>query len=182
MKRFKKSWMAVVVAAILVGTLAGVVWARPKDRPEAQDITRKVTLTGADLIPAADELDWQNQGGSLELSSSTIGGLHAPVVFPCLSSVVVERIKLHAYDNNGGLVAGACATLYRAKPDTKSDQELASACSPSEPGGTSADPETFTSTDIDQQVWPSQKAYILITIIGENVKVYGVTIEYHRNV
>jgi hypothetical protein len=59
---------------------------------------------------------------------------------------------------------------------------LASICSPREAGGTSADPETFTSAETDHEVWPSQKAYIAISIMGENVEVYGVTVEYHRNI
>ena len=62
MRKVKRSWIAVVMGALLLGTLVGVVWARPHDRPDTQDITRKVTLTGADFIPSDESANWGNSG------------------------------------------------------------------------------------------------------------------------
>ena len=106
MGKVKRSWMAMVMGALLLGALVGVVWARPHDRPETQDITRKVTLTGADFIPSDESADWSNSG---DYAYCNIGSCiyTAPVVFPCLPSVTVERIKLHVCDTNGGAAATA---------------------------------------------------------------------------
>ena len=42
--------------------------------------------------------------------------------------------------------------------------------------------KTYTSSAINKVVWPSQRAFISLTIHGTNVNVYGVTVEYHRNI
>ena len=176
MRRINKSSMAAVAGILLVGTLVGVVWARPQDRPQAQDITRKVTLTGGDFIPADDSDNWYNDGDYVKCESSTCE-FTGPVIFPCLPSVTVERIKLHVSDSNNGALARA--ELYRAYPSTGADVELGEAVSP---GGTSGGLKTYTSPNINQVVWPSQKAYIDLYISGTGIDVYGVTVEYHRNI
>ena len=173
----RKSWIAAVTGALLVGTLVGVVWARPHDRPQAQDITRKVTLAGADFIPADPDDRWGNNG-NYAFSESGISHFTAPVVFPCLPSVTVERIKLYVYDGNG--TYNACASLNRLSPRTGANPMLGSVCSPY--GGSTSDPQAFTSTNINQVVWPGQRAYIWLAINGVDIDVYAVTIEYHRNI
>ena len=175
MGKVKRSWMAMVMGALLLGALVGVVWARPHDRPETQDITRKVTLTGADFIPSDESADWSNSG---DYAYCNIGSCiyTAPVVFPCLPSVTVERIKLHVCDTNGG--AAATASLRRTYPPTGADVLLGSATST----GCTPDPETITSSPINQVVWPSQRAYIWLDIGDKYIKVHGVTVEYHRNI
>ena len=177
MSRVNKSWMAVVAATLLLGMLAGVVWARPQNRPQAQDITRKVTLTGGDFIPADDTYDWFNQGGHVRCDSGSCS-YTAPVVFPCLPSVTVERIKLHVNDANAS--AWAAASLWRAYPPNGVDVQMGSIGSPGP--ATSGGVKTYTSPDINQVVWPSQRAYILLYFSGFNISVYGVTVEYHRNI
>jgi hypothetical protein len=174
MKKIKKSWIAVVTGALLLGTLVGVVWARPNDRPEAQDITRKVTLGGANFIPSEDYQDWGNRGDFATCDSGTCT-YTAPVVFPCLPSVTVERIKLHVRDFNGG--ASVTASLRRTNPATGAEREMGSATS----GNTGDSIQTFTSDPINQVVWPSQGAYIQLDFGDKYILVYGVTVEYHRN-
>lgn len=41
---------------------------------------------------------------------------------------------------------------------------------------------TYTSTNINQVVWPSQRAYIWLWIPVPDIIVHGVTVEYHRNI
>jgi hypothetical protein len=175
MTKIGKSWMAVVAAALLVGTLVGLVWARPHDRPQAQDITRKVTMTGGEFITARDGQDWQTTGEKVECDSGSCD-FFAPVVFPCLPSVTVERIKLHVRDSNGS--AQAVAVLYRARPETGADVWLGKAESPIGTGGL----QPWSSDPINKVVWPSQRAYIWLSIGGPFIEVYGVTVEYHRNI
>ena len=175
MDKISKSWMAVLAAVLLLSTVAGVVWARPRQRPQAADITRKVTLTGAEFISARDGQDWQTAGGVLECSS---GFCHffAPVVFPCLPSVTVERFRLHAEDGNGS--AWVTAVMSRSAPAMQGDVLLGKAESPAGTAGF----QTYTSDPINKVVWPSQRAYIWLHIGGPSIDVYGVTVEYHRNI
>ena len=175
MTRASKSWMAVVSAALLLAALVGVVWARPHDRTQGADITRKVTLTGSDFSPHRNTDDWFNTGSVVVCFTGSCE-LAAPVVFPCLPSVTVERIKLHVYDNNGGQSANA--TLYRAHPSTGALVPLGEIESPV---GTSSGLQTYTSPAINKVVWPSQQAFIWLEIEGQFIDVYGVTVEYHRN-
>jgi hypothetical protein len=175
MRTTGKWWMAVAGAALLLGALVGVVWARPLDRPRAQDITRKVTLTGSDFVPHRNTDDWYTYG-SLVVCLTGSCELTAPVAFPCLPSVTVERIKLHVYDNNNGM--RATAKLYRAYPPTGARVFLGEVSSPD---GQSGAIKTYSSGPINQVVWPSQKAFIWLEIGGTFVDVHGVTVEYHRN-
>jgi hypothetical protein len=176
MRRVSKPWVAVVAAALLLGTLAGVVWARPSDRAQAQDITRKVTLAPADFAPHDDEVDWSSNGQVIWCHSGSCV-FDAPVVFPCLPAVTVERIRLHVFDSS---TAGrAMASLYKMKPSTGGHWLHGSASSPV---GISGGLKTYTSAGINKVVWPSQRAYISLLINNTGVGVYGVTVEYHRNI
>jgi len=176
MGRVNKSWMAAVAAALLLGTLAGVVWARPNDRPQAADITRKVTLTGADFAPNQDGMDSYNYGGHVYCNAVECT-FTAPIVFPCLPAVTVERIKLHVDDDNAS--ATASAGIWRANPSTGAETFWGSVASTVP---TSGGIKTYTSADINKVVWPSQRAYIWLQINGTDITVYGVTVEYHRNI
>ena len=175
MTRINKSWMAVVAGVLLVATLVGVVWARPSDRTQAQDITRKVTMTGGEFIPTSDDWDYENNGNYVYCASGSCN-FSAPVVFPCLPSVTVERIILHVQDNNGS--SKAIATLYRSYPPTGAEVWLGSAESPTGTAGH----QPWSSDPINKVVWPSQRAYIWLSIGGTNIQVSGVVVEYHRNI
>ncbi len=176
MSKASKSWMVGVGAALLLGALVGVVWARPNDRPQGTDITRKVTLTSSDFFPHRNTDDWFNTGSVVVCFTGSCE-LAAPVVFPCLPSVTVERIKLHVYDNNNGYRAKA--TLRRAHPSTGALVPLGEVRSPL---GTTGGLQTYTSGTINKVVWPSQKVFIWLEIEGQFIDVYGVTVEYHRNI
>lgn len=176
MEKLNKSWMAAVMAALLLGTLAGVVWARPSDRPAAADITRKVTLGAADFAPINEEVDWTSNGQTVRCEAGSCV-FHAPVVFPCLPTVTVERIRLHVTDNSSG--GWAAATLYKAKPSTGGHWFQGSASSPE---GVSGGLQTYTSAAINKVVKPNQKAYVALLINDAGIGVYGVTVEYHRNI
>jgi hypothetical protein len=91
--------------------------------------------------------------------------------------VTVERIKLHVRDNNG--TRAASAMLYRSNPPSGSAILLGTVASPP---GVVGHLQTYTSDPIDKVVWPSQKAILWITIGGQSISVYGVTVEYHRNI
>jgi len=174
----RSSMAAVAAAALLLGTLAGVAWARPRsDGPQPAETTRQVTLAAADFIPARDGDDWYNSSGYVVCYSSGSGCLFtAPVVFPCLPSVTIERIRLHVNDSNGS--GTAIVTLHRAKPSKGVINDLESVTSPT---GTSGGFQTYTSDPINKVVWPSQRAYVYLGMYT-NIYVYGVTIEYRRNV
>ena len=177
MRKVNKSWMATLVAGVLLAALGGVVWARPSHAPENAEITRKVTLTGGDFI-AAQSQNWYNSGQLVRCNGVNCH-FTAPVVFPCLPSVTVKRIKLHVYDNN---TAGACdaeARLMRANPATGAEVELGEAATWD---SSSTYPETIASLAINKVVWPSQKAYIALLIECTNIDVFGVTVEYRRNI
>jgi hypothetical protein len=176
MRKVEKSWMAVVAAVLLLGTLAGVVWARPGGRPQAAEITRKVTLPAGALVSTSKAYDWGNDGAKIWCNSGTCYWA-AHVVFPCLPAVTVERVKLHVYDFNTG--DRACAEVYRSRPAAGQVPKLGGVCSPIT--GTTLDPETFASGAINKVVWPSQGAVAWL-VSGSNIWVYGITVEYHRNI
>ena len=176
MSKFKKSWMAALVGAILLGTLAGVVWARPRDRPEAQDITRKITVPGAFFRPVEEGMDWYNDGRYIRMDSGD-GTFAAPVVFPCLPSVTVERLILYADDTHG--TYDACAYLYRTRPHIGDEAVMGEACS----SGTTTGVQPFIDSSISPNVvWPAHGVYIWLRIFGQKINVHAVRVEYHRNI
>jgi hypothetical protein len=177
MRKVSKLWIAAVVGALLLGTLVGVVWARPREERLAAGRTRKVVLAAADFIPSEASEDWYNGGWFVTCGPGGHCYYTAPVVFPCLSSVTVERIKLHAYDDN--VDYEATATLLRLNP---ARLKLANLGEISSSGSSSQYPRTFTSPNINKRVLPSQRAYILLYIpVTSTISVYGITIEYHTN-
>lgn len=175
MRRVNKSWMAMVAAALLLGTLVGVVWARPTDRPQTAGETRKVTLTGADFNPTQEGMDWYNYGGYVRCDELECT-FTAPVVFPTIQAVTVERIRLHVDDNNASSTASA--GIWRENPSIGTEAFWASAASTL---GTSGGVKTYSSGAVNKVVWPSQRAYIWLQINDVDIKVHGVTVEYHVN-
>jgi hypothetical protein len=172
-----KRWMAVVMGALLVGILlGGVVWAKPDQSVQAADATRRLTVPAAFFHTMSPGYNYWNNGDQISTDS---GGatFTAPVVFPCLPSVTVERIILSVKDQNGSV--NACAQLYRTKPNKGTQKQMAIACSAgSQPGVIN-----YTDDTIDGPVvWPSHGPYLLLSIGGANIEVYGVRIEYKRNI
>lgn len=172
----KKAWIAAVLGALLIGTLVGVVWARPNGSPQAAVTTRKVTLTGADFVSSVDDWDYWNYGDCVLCGSGPCEFV-APVAFPTLSAVTVERIRLHVNDWND--TASATATLYRGNPSQGPGVQWAAVSSPT---GSSNGLHTYNSAAVNKVVWPSQRAYIRLSLpAGGAMGVYGVTVEYHVN-
>jgi hypothetical protein len=99
-RTMNKRWMAVVMGALLVGALIGVVWVRPGQSAQAAGGTRKVNIPAALFQPIREGRDWWWRSDHLEMNTG-LGEFVAPVMFPCLSSVTVERIILYAYDDSG---------------------------------------------------------------------------------
>ncbi len=176
MRRVSKLWIAAVAGALMLGTMVGVVWARPGEKPLAAGATRKVTLAAADFATFSSSSSYYNYGCMVTCNSGSCNFV-APVVFPCLGSVTVDRIKLHVYDENPSW--DASAGLYRLAPASAKLVWLGGAVSS---GSSSAVPRTFTSARINKRVTPTQRAYVSLTILDStNIDVYGVTIEYHTN-
>jgi hypothetical protein len=176
MTKLNKSWMAVVAAALLLGTLVGVIWARPHDRPQAQDITRKVTVPGAFFHPSQEGVHWLNYGEYIKLLSGS-ATFSAPVVFPCLPSVTVERMIFYVDDQDG--LDDSCVTLHRSRPWQGDSVMMGSICS----SDTTTGVQAFTTSNIyNAVVWPSHGVYMELVIDGNSIKVYGVRVEYHRNI
>ena len=175
MEKVNKSWMAVMAATLLLGTLVGVVWARPHDRPQAQDITRQITIPGGFFHPYVDGLDWANLGDHI-LMQSGAGAFTAPVVFPCLPSVTVERLILYADDEN--VTWDACAHLQRTRPQQGDEANMGYVCT----SDTTTGVQPFIDSSINNAVvWPSHGVYIWLGISGPSIDVHAVRIEYHRN-
>jgi len=172
----RSSMAAVAAAALLLGALVGVVWASPRsDGPQPTEITRKVTLAPADFVPGADGGDWWKWGNYIVCESDSCQFI-APVVFPCLPSVTIERIKLHVDDWNDA--GSASATLCRVRPSKAVWDQLGWVGSP---WGTNGGFQTYNSDPINKVVWPSQRACVKLSMYTD-MKVYGATIEYHRNI
>jgi len=173
----EKRWMAVVMGALLVGILVGgVVWARPGQSVQAADHLRRLTVPAAFFHPADDGLDYWNNGGFVRMESGN-GTFSAPVVFPCLPAVTVERIVFSVKDQNAA--NNACATLYRTKPNKGTEVVMAAVCST----GSQAGVINYTDDTVDNAVvWPSQGPYLWLNIGGTSIDVYGVRIEYKRNI
>jgi len=174
-----KRWMAVVMGALLVGILVGgVAWARPDQSPQAADHLRKLTIPAAFFHPSDPTYNYWNDGDFIWTDSSG-GYFTAPVVFPCLPSVTVERVILSVRDENAGTYDDACVCLYRTKPNKGTQRQLANVCSTgSQPGVINYTDDTIA----NPVVWPSQGPYLLLEIYGDSVNVYGVQIEYRRNI
>ncbi len=172
-----KGWMAVVMGALLVGILVGgVAWARPGQSARAADATRKLTIPAAFFHPTDPTYDYWNNGDHIWTDSNG-GSFTAPVVFPCLPSVTVERIILSVRDQN--VCGDASVRLYRTKPNKGTQVEMAWAYSTGSQSGV----VNYIDHTIDHPVvWPSQGPYLKLDISGESVSVYGVQIEYKRNI
>jgi hypothetical protein len=171
-----KRWMAVVMGALLVGILiGGVVWARPNQSAQAADHLRKVTVPAAFFHPANNDDDCQYGEYELYMNSGS-GTFTAPVVFPCLPAVTVEKLIFSVDDQ---ATQNACVTLYRTKPNQGNQKQMANVCS----SGSGPGVVNYTDDTIDYPVvWPSNGPYLMLSIFGPNIDVYGVQIEYRRNV
>jgi hypothetical protein len=172
-REMKKGSMAMVLAALLVATIVGAVWARPNEATEA--VTRKVTIPAASFIPNQDGLSYGNTGQRLWVNSGSAEFI-APVVFPCVEWVTVRKVTLSVTDNNAN--DDACVFMFRASPKNLSAVMMAQACSSSSGGA-----HNYSDATIDNaQVYRNQSAFLILDMWGPSIDVYGVTIEYKRHI
>jgi len=172
----RKAWTAIALGVLVLTALTGLVWARQDARPQDQDITRKVTIPAGFFIPYEDGLNWHNDGGYIRMDTGS-GIFTAPVVFPCLPSVTVESLTLYAKDHNP--TYDAHVRIYRSRPPKGTEVEMGHIFT----GGTTTDVGTFTDGSISPDVvWPSHGVYLWLNVDGPAIYVYGVRIEYHRNI
>jgi hypothetical protein len=170
-----------------MGTLVGVVWARPNGRPQAAATTKRITIPAGWFHPVAESYNYRNFGYYIEsYFNLTSEYFTAPVVFPSGGQkFTVEKIALYAFDNNGAAQGNknACVILYKTNPllgaGPTNQYQMANACST---GSSATDPRTFTTTTINNNpVGTARGAYLRLTIQdNDNLRVYAVTIWYHK--
>ncbi len=108
--------------------------------------------------------------------SSGSGAFTAPVIFPSLGSVTVERIIFSVRDQNA--TNNACVSLWRTKPDKGIRKQMAWLCS----SGSQISVVNYTNDTIKPAVVLSgHGAYLYLDVNGSSMDVYGVRIEYKVN-
>jgi len=170
MKQVKKSWIAALVGALLMATLVGVVWARPKARPQASPGWKVLTISPADCIPATDSDDWYNEGYRLYCS---FGACYftCPVPLPP-ETVRVKKFEMYAKDQGGSNIG---SDLYRTYAKAGNEVKMADADS----SGSSPGVRTFTDTSIDYNPVRSRHGtFIWLVVKTGNLKVYGFRVCY----
>jgi hypothetical protein len=171
----ERRWMAVVMGALLVGTLIGVVWVRPGQSAQAAGATHKLTIPAASFHPIDDGQDYVNNGVVVWTNSSD-ARFSAPVVFPCQYAVRVERIIFSAWDQNAS--GNACVSLWRVKPDKGTRKQMTWVCS----SGSQTSVVNYTNNSVNPAVvLSSHGLYLFLDINGSSIDVYGVQIEYKKN-
>jgi hypothetical protein len=185
MTKIRRSWIALLLGGLLLATLVGVVWAKPKGEPAAHGTAAKldkpkshhgafhytVTIPGGHFHPRYDGLDWYNGGNYIQMTSG-VGQFTAAV--PMLpGNRTVESVTMYVQDNNGAV--DACVYLRRTKTDG-TETSMASVCST----GSSGSIRTFSDTSISPStIWGGHGAYLYLSIASTNIQVYSVQINYY---
>ena len=167
----KKLWIAVLLAMLLVASLAGEAGARERTAVSAWEY---VTVPAAWFHPTEDGTDWSNAGHRIYVNSGT-GSFIAPVMFPGSRPVIVKKVILYAYDNNAG--ANVPVTLYKTNPYAGTDVDIAYAQSAL---NSSVNPRVFSDVTITYaKIQRTQGAHLWLDINGStDLAVYGVKIVY----
>jgi hypothetical protein len=136
----------------------------------AADVTGRVMIPAAALIPASDDYDYTNNGYYVySLSGNAV--FSAPLTFPA-QQVRMTRITLYAWDNGTGQ---ACVTLYRAEPTEGDESFQGSRCTTD----STADPQKVTTgTQFPRFANTGmQMPYLWVSLTG-SAKIYGVSVTY----
>jgi hypothetical protein len=175
--RVKKWWMPLLIGALLMGTLVGVVGARPNARPhEVPASWQKLTVPVQNCIPQEETMNYRHQADYLQCQSGSCL-FFCPVTFPTEQAVTVKRLTLFAYDNDGTIGHMASANLYKINPQRKNDVLLASVLTTTSP----ADAQVVRDSSIDNAlIRRTQGPFLTVSSQGATVKVYGVRIFYTR--
>lgn len=185
MKQTRKTWIALLLGALLLATLVGVVWARPKGEFAERDAAHKLdrpkghhggfhytaTIPGGHFHPIQDGLNWYNWAYKLRMDSGSGAFTAALPILP--GSRTVESMTMYVMDNHASV--NACVSLVRAKTDG-SYTEIGSTCS----AGSSSSIRTFSDTTISPStIWGGHGAYLYLSINGTNIDVYSVQVAYY---
>jgi hypothetical protein len=179
MSRTTKWWTPMALGAVLMLILVGVAGAVPTEKPSALGIQRKLTITAADFYPKDHLTEYNNDGFYLyTLQDSNDRVFIAPVDFPTPRPVTVDKVQLHAYDNNSS--GRITIRLYRPAPATGIEAEMAyidTGVAFVDPAGT---PRTWQTTSISPNVkYQGHDTYLWAAISDDtSLWLYGVTIYY----
>jgi hypothetical protein len=179
MSRPQNAWRPLLLGAVLMLVLVGVAGAVPTAGPSALGIQRKLTIAAADFYPQSHGTQYWNAGVFLEsYVDSTDVHFIAPVDFPTPRPVTVDKVQLHAYDNNSG--GRITIRLYRPAPSNGIEAEMAyidTGVAFVDPAG---NPRTWQTTSISPNVkYQGHDTYLWATISDDdNLTLYGATIYY----
>jgi hypothetical protein len=179
MKSFCNAWRPMLLGALLTLVLVGVAGAVPLHQPGAATIERKLTIAAADFYPQSHTAQYSNYGNWLRsyLDNTDVYFI-APVDFPTPRPVTVDKLELHAYDdNNAGRIT---ITLNRDSPSGGAQVEMAyldTGYAFVDPAG----PRTWQDTTITNAVkYQGHDTYLWARITDDtNLYLYGATIYYH---
>jgi hypothetical protein len=178
MSRTTKWWTPMALGAVLMLVLVGAAGAVPTERPSALGIQRKLTITAADFYPNKHTVQYWNSGCYLDsLLNGDEAYFAAPVDFPTPRPVTVDKVQLHAYDNNSD--HHIRMDLFRAAPSTGIQALMARI----DTGVQFTDvtyPRTWQDTTIDANVkYQGHDTYLWLMISDDtDLRFYGATIYY----
>jgi hypothetical protein len=177
MKRPQNAWRPLLLGAVLMLVLVGVAGAVPTERPSALSAQKKLTITAADFYPCSHTEQYHNDGYTLrsEVDDDWVCFI-APVDFPTPRPVTVDKVQLHAADNNNQ--AQIILNLWRAAPSHASAAPMAAVSTGVEFADLSL--HTWEDTTIGYNVkWPGHDTYLQAFIYDNDyLTLYGVTIYY----
>ena len=170
MKKAKKWWIPLLLGAMIMATLVGVVWARPKSHHGGSHY--KIIIPGSAFHPNYDGMNWYAGYGNVHMDSG-YGEFTAAVPMPP-GKKTVQKVTLYVEDNNASLKA--CVSLERLKVDSTS-RTMAYVCSPT---GTSGGIQGYSQTSISPSTIRGRHTqYLYLDIYGPNIDVWAVKIEYY---
>jgi hypothetical protein len=179
MSRPQNAWRPLLLGAVLMLVLVGAAGAVPTAGPSALGIQRKLTIAASDFYPKDHLTQYNNNGIYLFTSQDSNDRVFiAPVDFPTPRPVTVDKVQLHAYDNNSG--GRITIQLYRAAPSTGVEVQMAgldTGVAFVDPAGT---PRTWQTTSISPNVkYQGHDTYLWLVISDDtNLALYGATIYY----
>jgi hypothetical protein len=178
MNRCKSVWRPLLLGAVLMLVLVGAAGAVPTERPSALSIQRKLTIAASDFYVTDETTQYDNYGLYLVTHQDSSNRVFiAPVDFATPRPVTVDKLELHAYDNNSS--GHITITLYRAAPSNGVEVQMAYL----DTGvlfTDAANPRTWQTASISPNVkYLGHDTYLWVTISDDtSLILYGATIYY----